>query len=148
MTTTEPCAELGQTKEPANGSEPDPAFAAIAEHKSLTKELNRLERSYRIARGKAEKKHGEWTPAPKPGEWPGETIVTPFYDRWTRAIDAERKAAIRMARTIPTTHAGVEAMIHHAHQAVVTDRAAREVDWRDWVPTMLKTVGAALVGAA
>lgn len=53
-----------------------------------------------------------------------------------------------MAPTIPTTHAGVEAMIHHARQAIVTDRDVREVDWRDWVPTMLKTVSRSLVGAA
>jgi hypothetical protein len=129
-------------------AEPDPVFAAIAEHKALSKETGRLERSYRIARGKAEKKHGKWISAPKQGEWRGEATVRLFYDRWCRAIDAEHKMAIRMARTKPTTRAGIEAMIHHAHQAVVTDRDVREVDWRDWVPTMLKTVGAALAGAA
>jgi hypothetical protein len=107
----------------------DPIFAAIAEHEALIKETNRLEDSYRIAKAKAE----------------SEAIVSPFYDRWNRACRAERKVAIRVARTIPATRAGVEAMIHHAHQAIETDR---EVDWRDWVPTVLKTVSRALVGTA
>ena len=137
-----------RTAPAAKRAELDPILAAIGEHKARTKESNRLERSYRIARGKAEEKHGEWISAPKQGEWAGEATVRPFYDRWCRAIDAEHKAAIRMARTIPATHAGIEAMIYHAHQAIVTDRDVREVDWRDWVPTMLKTVGAALVEAA
>jgi hypothetical protein len=122
----------------ANGAELDPVFAAITEHKMLIRESNRLEAAARAARDKAEKTHGEWIRAP--GKWPGETIVSPFYDRWDRALRAERKAAIRMARTIPATHAGVAAMIHHARQAIETDR---EVDWRDWVPTVLKTVSRA-----
>lgn len=79
----------------------DPVFAAIAEHKASIKESNRLERSYRIARGKAEKKHGEWISAQKPCEWAGEATVRPFYDRWTRAIDAERKVAIRHGPDYP-----------------------------------------------
>jgi hypothetical protein len=51
-----------------------------------------------------------------------------------------------MARTIPVTMAGVAAMIAHARQAIETDR---EVDWRDWVPTVLKTVSrASKIGVA
>jgi hypothetical protein len=115
----------------------DPIFAAITEHKALIKESNRLEAAAHAARGNAEKTFGEWISAPKPGEWPEEATVRPFYARWNRACRAERKGAIRMARTIPASHAGVAAMIHHAHQAIETDR---EVDWRDWVPTVLKTV--------
>ena len=80
----------------------DPILAALTEHKALIKESRRLEKSYSIARGKAEKKHGEWTLAPKPGEWPGEAIISPFYDRWSRACRDESKSAIRMARTEPT----------------------------------------------
>jgi hypothetical protein len=125
---------------PANGADPDPVFAAIAEHKARLRESSRLEAAMRAARDKAEKRYGEWILAPKPGEWPGEAIVSPFYDRWNRACRAERKVAIRMARTIPVTMAGVAAMIVHARQAIETDR---EVDWRDWVPTVLKTVSRA-----
>jgi hypothetical protein len=124
----------------ANGVELDPVFAAIAEHKARLRESNRLEAATRAARGKAEKRHGEWILAPASGAWPGEAIVSPFYDRWNRACRAERKVAIRMARTIPVTMAGVAAMIIHARQAIETDR---EVDWRDWVPTVLKTVSRA-----
>src|ERR1700730_8172900 len=95
------------TKAPAaNGAKLDPIFAAIAEHKMLIKESNRLEKSCCTARDKAEKIHGEWIRAPAPGAWPGEAIVSPFYDRWNRACRAERKVAIRMARTIPVTMAG------------------------------------------
>jgi hypothetical protein len=130
----------------ANGAAIDPVFTAIAEHKALIKESDRLEAAARAARNRAEKRHGKWIRAPKPGEWPGEAIVSPFYDQWNRACRAERKVAMRMARTIPVTFAGVAAMIAHARQAIETDR---EVDWRDWVPTVLKTVSrAAKLGVA
>ena len=89
----------------------DPVFAAIAEHKVLTRESNRLEGSCKTARAKAEKRYGKWERTPNPREWPGETTVTPFYVRCNRAGRAERKAAMRMARTKPTTLAGVAAMI-------------------------------------
>jgi hypothetical protein len=36
----------------------DPVFAAIAEHKALNKELNRIDGIYRTARTKAEKERG------------------------------------------------------------------------------------------
>ena len=123
---------------------PDPVFAAIAEHKALIKESARLEKSYRIARDKAEKKYGEWIMAPKCGEWPGLAIVSPLYDRWNSAEYAEHKAAIRMARTKPTTLAGVGAMI-----ACIRREVARgSDDVGDWLPTSLKTVGAALARMA
>jgi hypothetical protein len=125
----------------------DPVFAAISEHKALIKESTRLEKSYGMARDEAEKKHGEWIEhirrcksENRSDDWPGEAIITPFYDRWNRACRAERKVAIRMARTIPVTMAGIAAMIVHARQAIETDS---EVDWRDWVPTVLKTVSRA-----
>jgi hypothetical protein len=57
----------------------DPAFAAIAEHKALIRKAGRREAAARAARDKAEKEHGEWTRAPKPGEWLGEAAVSPFY---------------------------------------------------------------------
>ncbi|MGB6177211.1 MAG: hypothetical protein WBF43_12945, partial [Methylocella sp.] len=77
----------------------DPVFAAIAEHKTRTKESNCLEAAARTARDKAEKKHGEWIVPRRSGDWPGEATVRPFYDRWNRAVRAENKAAICMART-------------------------------------------------
>jgi hypothetical protein len=108
----------------------------------MVKESDRLGECFRIARAEAEKKHGEWILAPKRGEWPGEAIVSPFYDRWNRATRAERKAAMRMARTPPTSHGGMAAMISHARRALKTDG---EVDWRDWALLALKTAASALV---
>ena len=125
----------------ANGAEPDPVFAAIGEHKALTRESSRLEKSCRIAQDKAEKRYGKWERTPNPREWPGETTVTPFYVRWNCAGHAERKAALRMARTKPTTISGAAAMIAHIRREI---EAGSEEDWEDWVPTALKTVADAL----
>jgi hypothetical protein len=125
----------------ANGAELDPVFAAIAEHKRLIKGSNRLEDSFRTARAKAEKRYGKWIRAPNPGEWPGEAIVSPFYDQWNRADAAERKAAMRMARTKPTTTSGAAAMIAHASREL--EAASDSIE--DWLPVALKTVAAALV---
>jgi hypothetical protein len=134
----------------------DPVFAAISEHKALIRESRRLEKSYRVAVDKAEKKYGDRIEhhcrsknRSAPNDWPGEAITGPFYDRWHRAADAERKAAMRMARTKPMTLAGVGAMIHHAWQASETGRATEIDDWPDWIPTVLKTVSrAAKLGVA
>jgi hypothetical protein len=125
-------------------AELDPIFAAIAEHKMLIKGSNRLEKSCGTARDKAKKRYGEWIRAPNPREWPGEAIVKPLYDRWNRAARAERKAAMRMARTKPTTAAGAAAMLTHARREINRDSESAE----DWVTIALKTVAAALTVAA
>jgi len=85
---------------------------------------------------------GEWILAPKEGEWPGEAVVSPFYDRWNHATRAECKAAIPMARTKPTTPAGVAAMITHARReiAVASDKAEDCTT----MMTALKTAASAL----
>src|ERR1700732_4468541 len=78
----------------------DPIFAAIAEHKALTRESTELERSYRDAVDKAEKKYGdriEHHRGNRSAPWPGSATTDPFYDRWNRACRAARKAAMRMA---------------------------------------------------
>jgi hypothetical protein len=106
----------------------------------LIKESTRLEESYRTARDKAEKKYGKWILAPKPGEWPGETIVSPFYDRWCRAGNAKWMAALRMARTKPTTLAGASAMIDHIRCEI----AACSESVEDWVTIALKTAASSL----
>lgn len=117
----------------------DPVFAAIAEHKTRTKESNRLEAAACTARDKAEKKHGEWIGCRRSGDWLGEATVRPFYDRWNRAVRAENKAAMRLARTRPVTKAGAAAMIVHIQRAT-----ARAFEIEDWVPIALKTVADAL----
>ena len=123
----------------AKCAEPDPVLAAITEHKGLIEESNRLKKRCKAARAKEEKKHGEWILAPKKGEWPGETIVWPFYDRWMRALGAEWKAAMRMARTKPITRAGAASMIDH-----IRCETAGASTIEDWVTPALKTVVAAL----
>ena len=79
--------------------------------------------------------------APLPGEWPGEATVRPFYDQWNRADTAERQAAMRMARTKPTTTSGAAAMIAHASREL--EAASDSIE--DWLPVALKTVAVALV---
>ena len=116
----------------------DPVFAAIAEHKVLTRESNRLEESCWTVRAEAEKKYGEWISAPN--DWPGKTTVTPFYDRWHRAANAERKAAMRMARTKPTTLAGAAALVAYTRRDMMKDPS----ELSGWIPIALKTVAAAL----
>jgi hypothetical protein len=125
----------------------DPVFAAISEHKALTKESNRLEKNCDTARDKAEKRYGEWIEhirrcrsENRSDDWPGEATVSPFYDRWNRACRAESKAAMRMARTKPATLAGAAAMIAHIQRGV----AAASDNVEDWTPTALKTVTSAL----
>jgi hypothetical protein len=127
-------------KAPAtDGAELDPIFAAIAGHKALAKEAGRLEAAARAARNRVEKKWGEWLLAPN--NWPGEAIVSPFYDRWNLAGRAEGNAAMRMARTKPTTPAGAAAMIAHARREI---EAPSDGHYGDWVMIALKTVAVAL----
>jgi len=127
----------------------DPAFAAIAEHKELTRESTELERSYRDAVDKAEKKYGdriEHHRGNRSAPWPGSATTDPFYDRWNRAVRAARKAAMRMARTKPLSSAGAAAMITHALREI--EAGSGRENWEDWIPIALKTVVAALTLAA
>jgi hypothetical protein len=125
----------------ANGAELDPVFAAITEHKVLIKESDRLEDSFMTAMAKAEKSmengHGRRTIIAGRVKQPSHR----FYDRWNRADRAERKAAMRMARTEPATAAGVAALIAHARREIVA-RSSERVE--DWLWTALKTAASAL----
>jgi hypothetical protein len=124
----------------------DPVFAAISEHKALIRESSRLEKSYRGAVDKAEKKYGDRIEHHRrcrsenrsEDDWPGQAITDPFYDRWNSADRAERKAAMRMARTKPTTLAGLAAMIDHIQREV----SAGSDNVEDWLPNALKTAAA------
>jgi hypothetical protein len=116
--TTKPKTRKAQA---ANGAGDDPVFAAIGEHKALIRESRHLEKSYRVAVDKAEKKYGDRieyirrcrSENRSEDDWPGQAITDPFYDRWNLADRAERKASMRMARTKPTTLAGIATMIDH-----------------------------------
>jgi hypothetical protein len=121
----------------------DPTFAAIAEHKALSKETGRLEAAMRIARKQAEKKHGK--------SLEGAALLIAAaedtrqeYDQFNLAAKAKRKAAQRMARTKPLSSAGAYAMITHARRELCRDSESAE----DWVTIALKTVAAVLTGAA
>jgi hypothetical protein len=127
-------------KAPANGAGADPILAAIAEHKALSKETDRLEAVMWIARNQAEKRRGK--------SLKGAALLisaaedtTLEYDQFNCAANAERKAAMRMARTPPTTPRGMAALISHVRRVLKTDC---EVDWQDWVPSALKTAASAL----
>jgi hypothetical protein len=126
-------------KAPAAAS--DPIFAAIGEHRALSKETGRLHAAMGIARSQAEKRRGK--------SLKGAALLIAAAedtklesDQFNCAAKAERKAAIRMARTTPTTLSGMAALISHVRRALKTDRESdREVDW---VPPALKTAASAL----
>jgi hypothetical protein len=119
----------------------DPVFAAIAEHKVLIREYICCRNNSEAARHQAEKKHGRSLKGRAPYIAAAED-TTLEYDQFCRAANAERKAGMRLARTIPATMAGVAAMIAHARQAI--EAGFDREDWEDWIPTALKTVAAAL----
>jgi hypothetical protein len=125
----------------ANGAELDPVFAAIAEHKTRIKEYIRCRNDSEAAREQAEKKHGK--------SLEGLALYTAAaedtkleYDQFCRAANAERKVAMRLARTNPTTTSGAAAMIAHIRHEI--DAASDREDWEDWVPTALKTAASSL----
>jgi hypothetical protein len=113
---------------PANAV--DPIFAAIAEHTALSSESARLEKPYVKAWAEAVEKFGPIT-----SDWQGDAPPRPLYDRWDLAERAAREAAHRMAKTEPTTFAGIEAVHDHIS-------ATRE--WAAWIPIAVKTAHAAL----
>ncbi len=61
------------------------------------------------------------------------------YDQFCRAERAANKAAMRLARTKPTTTSGAAAMIGHVRRET---KGASEIE--NWVPLALKTAVAAL----
>src|ERR1700730_8645265 len=90
---------------PGNGAEPDPVFAAIAEHKVLIRKYIRCRNNSEAARSKAEIKLGK--------SLQGAALMTAAaeetmleYNQFSRASKAERIAGMRMARTKPTTTPG------------------------------------------
>jgi hypothetical protein len=119
----------------------DPIFVAIAEHKALIREYIRCRNNSEDARAQAEKKHGKSLEGNALYEAAAEDTKLE-HDQFCRAGSAERKAAMRMARTKPATIAGTAAMITHIRHEIGA-RSNREV-WEDWIPTALKTVAAAL----
>jgi hypothetical protein len=130
----------------ANGAAIDPVFAAIAEHEALIKASSRIEAATSAARAKAERKYGKWTLARNP--WPGEATISPFYDRWNRAVYAREQGGMRMARTKPATVAGAAAMVDHARREI---EAPSDDGYRGaWATIALKTAASALarMGAA
>jgi hypothetical protein len=128
----------------------DPVFAAIAEHKALIREHTRCQNIFQTARAKAEKKHGIQHGVHARNKLGRDQFMERLtaasadsrleYDRWCRATDAAYKAAMRVARTTPTSPAGAAALITHTRSEIEpTD------DWQeDWVPVALKTVAGAL----
>jgi hypothetical protein len=119
----------------------DPVFAAIAEHRALVREYIRCRNDSEAAREQAKKKHGKSLEGKALYEAAAEDTKLE-YDQFNRAANAERKVAMRMARTAPTTIAGAAALIGHIRNEfkTVSDRE----DWGDWVPTALKTAASAL----
>jgi hypothetical protein len=124
----------------ANGAGDDPVFAAIAEHKALRKETGRLKATMMIARNQAEKRRGKSLKG-APLRIAAAEDTTREYDQFNCAAKAERKAAIRMARTPPPSPSGMAALISHVRRALGTDDMA---DWMDWAPLALQTVAVAL----
>jgi hypothetical protein len=68
-------------------------------------------------------------------EWDQRTGVKPLREQLKRAGQAERRAAMRMARTKPTTSDGAITLINYAR---------RDLSGGDWQLAALKTVAASL----
>jgi putative protein kinase ArgK-like GTPase of G3E family len=139
--TTKPKTPKAQA---ANGAGVDPVLAAIAEHRALSKETDCLETAMWIARDQAEKRRGKSLEEAALLTSAAEDTWLE-YDQFNRAAKVERKAAMRMALTPPTSPGGMAAMISHVRRALKTDR---DVAWEEWVPLALKTVAVALVRMA
>ena len=73
-------------------------------------------------------------------EWDHRAGIAPLREQYERANAAERRAAMRMARTKPTTLAGASAMIDHIRCEI----AACSESVEDWVTIALKTAASAL----
>jgi hypothetical protein len=113
-------------KAPAPAGIPDPAFALIDVHKARTKEWCRLYDKLDEAEFEAGRTHGKR---------PWELIALRGQEE--RALAAVRKAAMRMARTKPTTLAGAAALISYTRRDIMEG----EVDWQ---MVALKTAASAL----
>ena len=122
----------------ANGAGVDPVFAAIAEHKALLREYIRCCNDSEAAREQAKKKHGKSLEGMALFIAAAEDTKLE-YDQFCRAERAANKAAMRLARTKPTTTSGAAAMIGHVRRET---KGASEIE--NWVPLALKTAVAAL----
>ena len=112
---------------PAPGRLPSSAIRSSPRSQSTKCWLGNIFATFEAARAKAEKKHGKSLNAAAAED------TGPEYDQFCRAGNAERKAAMRMARTEPATIAGAGAMIIHIRREIGA-RSNRE-DWEDWIPT-------------
>jgi hypothetical protein len=131
-------------KAPATNTAIDPIFAAIAEHKALIKENDRLEGNYRAAVAKAEKRHGKqikWAVSKGINSWPGEAKTSPLYDEWNRADCSVRKAGRRLARTKPATLTGLAALADYIH--TISRGDVDEIN-EDLVKAAVKTIATKL----
>jgi hypothetical protein len=70
-------------------------------------------------------------------EWDHRVGISPLREQYERANAAERRAAMRMARTKPTTPAGAAAMIAYTRRDIMEGKV-------DWQMVALKTAAAAL----
>ena len=127
---------------------PDPVLAAIAEHKALERKYLCVHKIFLVARANAKKKHGVQQSHPKTArerEQFRERLSAACeetkaeYDQFCRAGNAERKAAMRMARTKPTTLAAAAALLVY-----LTQRDRVYGGFEDWEFRALRTAAAAL----
>jgi hypothetical protein len=116
----------------------DPIFAAIAEHKAISKELwSRLYYALNDAEDKAHETHG-MRPSRSGDEWDQRTGIAPLREQYERGKLAEDRAKRHLARTKPTTPAGAGALVAYIQ------RDLEDVALEDWHSAALKTVAVSL----
>jgi hypothetical protein len=115
----------------------DPIFATIAEHKRLLRNFMRCRDIFEAARSQAEKKHGKRLEG-MPLAMAASADTEPLWDQFDRADHAARKGGKRLARTKPTTLAGVAALAAYLHRNY-TD----EIN-EDWAEVSFKVVASVL----
>jgi hypothetical protein len=135
----------------------DPIFDAIAEHKAREKEFYRLRNELEEATSQAEKEHGEPPPyrgalLRQPGadseqiekeyrdanerlaEWEHRAGIAPLREQLEHNDRVEQRAAMRMARTKPTTPAGAAALVEYTRRDIISNGGLA-----DWHMPALKT---------
>ena len=91
-----------------------------------------------VARPYAQDGKARWRAAEQAGvEWDHRAGIAPLREQYERAAKAERKAAMRMARTKPTTLAAAAALIAYTRRDIMEGKV-------DWQIVALKTVASAL----
>ena len=119
----------------------DPVFALIAEYKRLAKEFSHRRDAMQTVRSKEEKKLGN--PLTRETILAVADATSSLWEAFNDAGRAKRKMGMRLARTMPTTPAGVAALVQCTRRDIMVENE-KDGDVSDWSAIALKTAVDAL----